>query len=480
MRLVDCRNEQTASYIADAYGRLTRVPGVCAVSSGVAHVNALAGVANAWFDSGPILLISGAASTATAGKGHFQEMDQVAIAGPLCKVARSVLRPQDIAASLSEALTTGFPYAPAHLTFPMDVQNSEVPEADLSHPAIAKDLVMAADVDADSVAAALASSQAPVMIAGTGVFYSDSGPEMLAFCDRYKVPVVTPIWDRGSVPAGNAVFAGIVGAATGGPAVLSEADCILVAGAVSDYRVGYFEPPAIRPEARVVGLGNNWSEVDDACRKSSVPPRADWLAKCLNRRDEFRAQVESRGKEQGQSGLHAIHIIQAIQGILSENPVLLIDGGSIGQWAHQMLCSDRYPSDWLTCGRSGVVGWGIGGGMAARLAFPDRPVVLLSGDGAFTFNIADIESAARQGLGFVAIVADDQGWGITRTGHIRQFGMPIASSLGHIAFDQVATALGARGVRVSTAEAIKTELWRAIHDPSMTVIHVPVVGGNPA
>src|SRR6266571_6528380 len=71
MRLIDTRNEQTAAYIADAYGRLTRRPGICAVSSGVAQVNALTGVANAWFDQGPMLLISGAAAASTAGMGHF-------------------------------------------------------------------------------------------------------------------------------------------------------------------------------------------------------------------------------------------------------------------------------------------------------------------------------------------------------------------------------------------------------------------------
>ena len=127
-----------------------------------------------------------------------------------------------------------------------------------------------------------------------------------------------------------------------------------------------------------------------------------------------------------------------------------------------------------------MVGWGVGGGMAARLSFPDRPVVLLSGDGAFTFNIADIESAVRQRLSFVAIVADDQGWGITRTGHVRQFGAPIASSLGHIAFDTVANGLGARGVRVSTPDAIKQELRRALDESTVTVLHVPIVGGNPS
>ena len=83
MRLVDTRNEQTASYIAESSGRLTGQPGVCAVSSGVAQVNALTGVTNAWFDSSPMLLISGAAATTTAGMGHFQDLDQVTLARPI-------------------------------------------------------------------------------------------------------------------------------------------------------------------------------------------------------------------------------------------------------------------------------------------------------------------------------------------------------------------------------------------------------------
>src|SRR5262249_5195307 len=144
--------------------------------------------------------------------------------------------------------------------------------------------------------------------------------------------------------------------------------------------------------------------------------------------------------------------------------------GSIGQWAHHLLCHDRYPGDWLTCGRSGVVGWGVGGAMAARLAFPGRPVILLSGDGAFTFNVSDLEPAVRQGLGFVAIVADDEGWGITRAGHVRQFGNPIASSLGPIAFDRLAESMGARGVRVHTPEQVGAELQKALAANTVTVI----------
>jgi len=223
----------------------------------------------------------------------------------------------------------------------------------------------------------------------------------------------------------------------------------------------------------VVRVRGEWPAID------GVGEWRDWLATCVGRRDDFRAGVIQRAEEQARQGLHAIHVIRAVESVLDASPVLLIDGGSIGQWAHQLLCSHRYPGDWLTCGRSGVVGWGLGGAMAARLAFPRRPVILLSGDGAFTFNVADIESAVRQHLPFVAIVADDQAWGITRAGHLRQFGEPIASSLGPIAFDDLARALGARGVRAVDPESLTFELRTALDRPEVAVIHAPIAGGNP-
>src|ERR1700680_653187 len=133
MRLIDTRNEQTASYIAEAWGRLTGRPGVCAVSSGIAQVNALTGVANAWFDRAPMLLISGAAAMSTAGMGHFQDMDQVTLARPITKFSRSIDCAPRVREILAEALrmATDDPPGPVHLMFPMDIQNTEIDETSL-------------------------------------------------------------------------------------------------------------------------------------------------------------------------------------------------------------------------------------------------------------------------------------------------------------------------------------------------------------
>lgn len=484
LRLVDVRNEQTCAYVADAFGRMTRRPGVCAVSSGVAVVNALTGVANASFDGAPLLLISGAGPTATAGRGHFQDLDQVALAGPITRFSRSIDNAAFTIPLLDEAFSISLadPRGPVHLMFPLDVQVTEVRDGTI--PAVSDVVPDSARTEPDlvGIGRALAESKAPLVIAGSGIFYNGSGPEMLRFCADFHIPIVTPIWDRGVVNEASRNFLGVIGAATGGPAVLPDADCVLLAGAEIDYRIGYLEPPAVRSDASILRIDVGWNALSAECGRSLAKreaAREAWLATCVERRDEFRRGVERRADEQAQPGMHARDIIRAIEEVLAEDPVLLIDGGSIGQWAHQLLCCDRYPVDWLTCGRSGVVGWGIGGAMAARLAYPQRPIMLLAGDGAFTFNVGDLECAVRQKLPFVAIVADDQAWGITRVGQMRQFGVPMASSLGPIAFDQLALSLGARGVRVSTPGEIVRELRLAMDEPAVTVIHVPITGGNP-
>jgi acetolactate synthase-1/2/3 large subunit len=465
--LIDTRNEQAASYMADAWGKLTRTPGVVAASSGVAHANALAGVVNACFDGSPMLLVTGAHAVATMGHGHFQDLDQVALAAPVCKSARLIDRPETIAPLLEEALSAAVTPrpGPVHLTFPMDVQRAEAPSGER----IARRLGEPQSRSPAPLHTLPASYSRPLLIAGSGVFYAQKEQALARFCEKYAVPVVTPIWDRGCVNQAIPQFMGVIGAASGGPRLLPDADLILLCGAAADYRVGYLQAPAIHPAAHVVKIE------PQHLGTLELAPQPAWLAEAQRRRDEFRRAFASVPRQR--AGIHALDIIEALRGVLTEETVLLIDGGSIGQWCHQLLC-DRYPGHWLTCGASGTVGWGLAGAMAARLRFPDRPVILVSGDGAATFTIGELECAVRQRLPFVFVVADDQAWGITRTGQEREFGQPIASELGPIDFATLAESLGARGVRVREAAQIGQEIRKGIAAGRAALIHVPIKGGN--
>jgi acetolactate synthase-1/2/3 large subunit len=191
-------------------------------------------------------------------------------------------------------------------------------------------------------------------------------------------------------------------------------------------------------------------------------------------------QIANLRGDQRMNGGMLVSAIDKALADLDVEPVLLIDGGNIGQWAHMQLGCRRYPQSWLTCGASGVVGWGVPGAMAARLAFPERPVVLLTGDGSLGFGLIEFESAARQGLPFVAIVADDGAWGIVASGQERACGRRLSCELGPADYAGAAAALGSRGVHAETTGAVVAAIVAALEDRRPTLIQVPISAGGPA
>jgi acetolactate synthase-1/2/3 large subunit len=477
IRIVDVRNEQTAAYIADYHGRLTGTPGVCASSSGVAVANALTGVMNAWFDHSPMVCISGTAASTTLGLGAFQDSPHVAMAQPVSKLSLSIDHPARVLQILDLAWETAraLPCGPVHLQFPMDVQTTSVSQSDILPP-VAQSAAPVTHTPAylQHVARAVLNAQRPLIIAGSEVYYAREGDELLQFAERYSIPIQTPIWDRGVIDTPNSLFAGVIGAASGGPPLLEESDCVLLA-AVSDYRVGY-----LQKAHNVHRITRGWRALSEYAADIGVAQSLNWAARTRQLRDEYTAEIAARAEAQRVPGrIHSADVARALADTLPLDASLIIDGGSIGQWVHQLLCHRRYPSHWITCGRSGVVGYGLAAGMAARLVSADRPVVLLSGDGAFTFTVAEIECAVRQRLPFVAIVADDQCWGITHSGHLKQFGEGVATQLGRIDFALLAQSLGARGQRINSVDELVPSLRQALESREFTLLHVPTSGGNP-
>ncbi len=203
-----------------------------------------------------------------------------------------------------------------------------------------------------------------------------------------------------------------------------------------------------------------------------------WCEEARGRYNDHRKRWAA-GPPAGKCTSH--HLVEALRPLLDEDILFLVDGGNIGQWVHQLF-GDRYPENWVTCGASAVIGWGLGGAIAAKKEFPDRPVLLLSGDGSFGFTIAEIETAVRQCTPFVAVVADDQQWGIVACGQRKQYGKEgvLASALGPTRYDQVAKGFGANGIYIESINQLLPTVREALTAPCVTVIHVPVLHAGPS
>ncbi|MEA3400545.1 MAG: thiamine pyrophosphate-binding protein [Armatimonadota bacterium] len=499
--LIHTRNEQAASYIADSYARLTRRVGVCVVSSGIAHVNAMAGLLNAHYDGAPMLLITGANESPTLGRGGFQDVDQVALCESICKHAEQVDRPERIPQAVAEcfhAATTGRP-GPTHLTIPRDALQGEIADErsmpSLGERGMVEHAARPEQEDLIEAVRLISEAERPIIVAGGGCFYADAGPELLDMAQTVGAPIVTPIWDRGAVNEPSEHFMGVIGAATGEPPLLEEADLLIIAGADIDYRLRYLDRPPLRQDLKVIRIDVDPGRLYQAIAPT-LPLLADpksafrlirsayadshgatrhekWMARAREMHTEFYSAWDQR-PDAPQGAMVGYDIARAVADVMSDDMIFVMDGGNIGQWLHMTLCRSSYPEALLTCGASGVVGYGVPGAMAARLAFPDRRVLLVIGDGSLGFCIPELQSAVRHELPFVAVVADDEAWGIVVTGQ-RARGAPcVASELGECGWAQTAIGLGARGVTVSAPDEIAPAIEEGFESGQPTLVEVPL------
>ena len=498
LKVIDVRNEQAASYMADATGRMTRRLGVVAVSSGPGHTNALTGLANSFWDGGPMLLISGSSHQQTPGTDDFQELDQVGMAAPACKYARMVRHAETLQHEVNTALATavtGRP-GPVHLTIPIDVFSAAVDESALLRQDLPPvEVVQRCPGDGGLVGEAvemLSAARKPFMVVGSGVFYAEAWDALAEFAKLTDIPILSHIWDRCCIEEAIPQYVGVTNEGVNSAIpMLSQADAVLVVGARIDYRLSHGRPPGFPKDAQVIRVDVDPAEINrtvtphvgimgdprsvlrqmtEVARSLGEWSNDEWLAEVRSSRDSLTRKWENLGNEDV-FPLTSIRLCREIKEFLDQDVTFLLDGGTIGRWAHMSLF-DRHPAHWLTCGASGAVGWGFSGAVAAKFARPDHPVLLLSGDGAAGFNVTEIETALRHGTPYVAVVAHDSAWGIVADG--QKDGRCIASRFGEIRFDRVAQALGAEGIFIEDPKQLRPSIEWALQADTVVIIHVPI------
>jgi acetolactate synthase-1/2/3 large subunit len=505
MPIVDVRNEQSAAYMADVWARMTGRLGVVAVSAGPGHTNALTGIANAHWDGAPVLLISGSAEAATLGLGQFQELDQVSMAAPVCKYARRIDRIERLEHEVNQAVgaaISGRP-GPAHLTIPEDVFSAAMPTPSVGSlpdadppPARVEQRSPADEGLVRDAVKTLAEAKRPLLIVGNGAAYANAGDVLRAFVARTHVPILSNMWSRGCVETRWDEYVGTTfsGGTNGAYEALAAADVLLVVGATLDYRTGFARPPAVAESTKIVRIDADPGELskpvepdigivaDARSALAQMLAEAEthtwshegWLAEVRGMRERLLDKWEPRGRREGVP-LTSLQLCRELGPFLDEDVTFLVDGGNIGRWANMVLW-DRHPGHWVTCGASGVIGWGLAGAVAAKMARPEYPVLLLSGDGSAGFTLAEIETAIRFGTPYVAVVAHDGAWGIEADS--RPPDRRAGTVFGEIRFDRVARALGGKGVYIESVEELAPAIRRGLEEDTVTFIHVPTELGG--
>lgn len=477
--LVHVRHEGAAVHMADAWSRLTGATGVALLTGGPGHANGISALYTALAAESPMVLLSGQAPLADAGRGAFQEIDQVALAAPLVKASLCATAPQEVGHAFSRAVAiarAGRP-GPVYLSLPSDVLEGAVVDREAARvraPGAPASAPLPA-VAADAIVHRLRQSRRPLVLAGPACMAGGAQAAVRALADAAGVPVLGMESPRGVNDPSLGAFA----------EVLAEADQVVLVGKPIDFtlRLGAAlptgaavtvidpDPAMIARAQRALGAGRvelsavaaavpALEALAEAAARGGGPIAPDWTARVATAvawRPPAWETVAAR--EPGR--LHPVQMCRALQPLLDADPsaVLVVDGGEIGQWAQSCL---RAPTRIIN-GVAGSIGSALPFAVAASLARPGATVVAVLGDGTFGFHPAEFDTAVRSGARFVAVVGNDQCWNAEHQIQLREYGAARARGceLLPTRYDRVAEGFGGHGEFVTTADDLPGALARA-------------------
>jgi len=485
--IVDVRHEQNAAFAAEGWAKVTRTPGVAALTAGPGVTNGMSALASAQQSNSPMLVLGGRAPALRWGMGSLQEIDHVPFVRPLVKLAATADSPDEIPGLVDDALATAMaPHSgPTFLDFPMDHVFSEgvldpaLPTEGALHDP--RDEPVAEGVD--RVLALLAEAERPVIMAGTNLYWGRGEDALRELAERRGIPVYLNGQARGCLPADHELF---FSRARGEG--LKGADLALVIGVPMDFRLGFghsfgddtdivvidrAEP--VRDHPRVVAA-ELYGGIDATLRAlaTSSPPAPDttgWVTQ-LREAETAKREAERVELEDGRSPLHPMRLYKELNEVLDRNAIVIGDGGDFVSYAGRMIESYE-PGCWMDPGPFGCLGTGPGYALAAKLAHPDRQVVLLLGDGAFGFSGMEFDTLARHGVNVVAVMGNNGIWALEKHPMEFLYGYSVAAELRpETRYDQVVEALGGHGELVRTPEEFKPAFARALSSGRPALVNV--------
>jgi thiamine pyrophosphate-dependent acetolactate synthase large subunit-like protein len=485
--LVDVRHESAAAFAAEGWAKVTRQPGVAALTAGPGVTNGMSAVASAQQNGSPMLVLGGRAPAMRWGQGSLQELDHVPFMRPLTKFAATPETTAEIPALVDEALTAAVtPHSgPAFVDFPMDVVFSEAPEPEEPESRGGWEAVSSAGPvpDVARAAALLRDAERPVIMAGTNLYWGHGEVALVALAQELGIPVFLNGLARGCVPADHELF--FSRARSNG---LKGADVALVIGVPMDFRLGFgqsfgeetelvvidrAEPAREHPRAVAAELYGSIPGILDALRSEAAPgaDTAEWVRTLRAAEDEKRA-AERAELDDDRAPLHPMRLYRVLGELIDRDAIVIGDGGDFVSYAGRVV--DTYqPGCWLDPGPFGCLGSGPGYALAAKVAHPDRQVVLLVGDGAFGFSGMEFDTFARLGINVVAVMGNNGIWALEKHPMEFLYGYSVAAELRPgTRYDQVVQALGCHGELVERPAELKPALERAFSAGSPALVNV--------
>jgi acetolactate synthase-1/2/3 large subunit len=488
------RHEQGAIHAADGYARASGKVGVCIVTSGPGATNTVTGIATAFMDSVPLVIITGNVASSLIGTDAFQEADITGITMPITKHSYLVRDVEDLPRIIHEAFhiaNTGRK-GPVLIDIPKDVSNQTTlfnPVQSVSlrgyNPTVAPNRLQL-----DKLVAAIKEAKQPVVIAGGGVIYSGAHEELYEFITKTQIPVTTTLLGLGAFPTGNDLWMGMPGmhgTYTANQAI-QRADLLISIGARFDDRVtGKLD--GFAPHAKIVHIDIDPAEIGKNV-KTDIPIVGDvktvlqqlnpmissaeladaWRKEIVQMKQEKPLKYKDSDKE-----LKPQWVIELLNETTNGDAIVSTDVGQHQMWTAQYY-KFNHPRSWITSGGLGTMGFGFPSAIGAQMAHPDRLVISINGDGGMQMCAQELAICAINNIPVKVVVINNQVLGMVkqwqeliydkRYSHVDLAGSPD--------FVKLAEAYGVKGLRASNKEDAKKVWQEALDTPGPVLVEFVV------
>jgi acetolactate synthase-1/2/3 large subunit len=482
------RDEGTAAFMADVTGQIRRVPGVCVATLGPGAVNMTLGVANAYLDRSPVLAVTASLSLASEPYATHQNIDLNAVYRPFTKMSIT-LDGTDTEKKVCEAIAVSMAprMGPVHIAIPSDV--AKRPDRVTDSPSLesvassVSSLFPASDLE--SIAKAIRTAKRPVIIIGLDVNpYTDTA-QIREFVEKLGAPTFVTPKAKGIFPADHRLFYGVCAGIAGDAVVVdlfSRSDLLIGIGfdpVESDklwhhtMKLVSIGPVSIaageyRPYLEAVG---NLNQMLETLGADNFGP-SEW-----SKEDEldYRSLLDRtlRPTHELNGGFSPSEVTRAVRAASPRETLLVTDVGSIKSVSSQ--CWDSFsPLTFFESNGLSAMGYGFSGAMAAKLLFPELPVVCIMGDGGFGMKVTEIETCIRCRINFVTIVYNDNCLSLIRVSQQTKGYQSFGVDYGPLNFTAVAEALGAWAHRASSLDDLKLAVESGLKMNRPVVIEVPI------
>ncbi|MCZ7582217.1 MAG: thiamine pyrophosphate-binding protein [Deltaproteobacteria bacterium] len=493
VRLIDTRHEAAAAHAADAWGRLTGIPGVAIVTAGPGVTNAVTGIANAYEAESPMVVIGGKVGMARLDQGSLQEMDQVSLLSSITKWRACVYDTGRIPEYLARAFhiaNTG--RRGTRLSRNADRHSAQSGRSQASRSQGARSRrrpVVGRSANGGKVRGDARGVASSGDRGGRRAALASPGDALDRLVRAAKIPVYLNGLGRGALPHGHPNFLSFTR-----KQALAKADLIILVGAEADFRLGYargFNKDAkvvmiesdklkmgFNVEAQLALVGNSkfiMEQITGALdSKKNEGPRGKWLAEMRSMEDDAVASIA----EEMASDIFPVNPYRfgaEVAKVVDENTIIIGDGGNIVATTSKVV-KLAGQKQWMDPGKFGCLGVGMPFALAAQVAYPDKRVLVVFGDGSVGFNGFEIDTAVRHNLPIVGVVGNDAAWTQIRAAQLESVGEDFAAAtlLAPTRYDEFAKSLGGNGYHVESADQIAPTIEKAFAAGKPAIVNVPL------